>query len=91
MSGLDGAKKVGLILQLGMFAVLAFILLAVGIGYLNGDVSGPAPAPVEKVVDYEQLYQNCLASIEGYKDDGGTRWDDAQQNCAMIGAPSDLP
>jgi hypothetical protein len=86
VSAADSAKKFGLIIQLSMFAVLIFILLAVGIGYLKGDVSGPAPAPIESPVDYDQLYRNCMDSIEGYKDDGGNRWDDAAEACAMIGS-----
>ena len=86
MSASDSLKKFGLIVQLSIFAVLLFILAAVGIGYLNGDVSGPAPAPVEEVIDYDQLYENCMNSIEGYKDDGGNRWEDAADACAMIGS-----
>jgi hypothetical protein len=27
-----------------------------------------------------------MDSIEGYKDDGGNRWDDAAEACAMIGS-----
>jgi hypothetical protein len=86
MSASDSAKKFGLMVQLSIFAVLLFLLAAVGIGYLNGDVSGPAPAPVEEVIDYDQLYRNCMDSIEGYRDDGGSRWDDAADACAMIGS-----
>jgi hypothetical protein len=68
----------------GGFFIVAMILL--GVGYLTGNVDGPAPAPVEEVVDYDQMYQNCMKSIEGYIDDGGSRWDDAAENCAMIGS-----
>jgi hypothetical protein len=32
------------------------------------------------------LYRNCMDSIEGYRDDGGSRWDDAADACAMIGS-----
>jgi len=86
VSASDSAKKFGLMVQLSIFAVLLFVLAAVGIGYLNGDVSGPAPAPVEQTIDYDQLYRNCMDSIEGYRDDGGSRWDDAADACAMIGS-----
>ena len=79
-------KKIGLIIQLSILASLLFILIAVGIGYLKGDVPGPAPAPVEEVIDYDQLYKNCMASIEGYIDDGGDRWENAADSCAMIGS-----
>ena len=67
----------------GLF-IIAMLLL--GIGYLTGNVEGPAPAPVEQVVDYEQLYRNCMNSIESYRNDGGNRWDDAADACAMIGS-----
>ena len=89
MTSSNPLKKFGLILQLSMFVVLLFILLAVGIGYLKGDVQGPAPAPVEEVVNYDELYRNCMKSIEGYRDDGGNRWDDAAEACAMIGSSAD--
>jgi predicted deacylase len=51
-----------------------------------GMIDGPAPAPVEQTIDYDQLYRNCMDSIEGYRDDGGSRWDDAADACAMIGS-----
>ena len=89
MSSSNPMKKIGFVLQLSMFAVLLFILLAVGIGYLKGDVPGPAPAPVEEVIDYDQLYKNCMKSIEGYLDDGGNRWENAAEACAMIGSTAD--
>ena len=68
----------------GGFFIIAMVL--VGIGYLTGNVEGPAPAPVEQTIDYDQLYRNCMDSIEGYRDDGGSRWDDAAETCAMIGS-----
>jgi len=69
-------------------ALLVFFII-LGIEYLKGNVDGPAPAPVEEVVDYDQLYKNCMASIEGYLDDGGNRWENAAEACAMIGSTAD--
>jgi hypothetical protein len=43
-------------------------------------------APIEEVIDEQAMYQNCMKSIEGYLDDGGTRWEDASETCAMIGS-----
>ena len=68
----------------GGFFIVAMIFL--GIGYLTGDIEGPAPAPIEEVIDEQAMYQNCMKSIEGYLDDGGTRWEDASETCAMIGS-----
>ena len=32
---------------------------------------------------------NCMKSIEGYLDDGGNRWENAAEACAMIGSTAD--
>ena len=69
---------------LGGIGIIFFAIL--GINYLSGNIDGPAPAPKEKVIDYDQMYQNCMQSIEGYKDDGGSRWEDAADACAMVGS-----
>jgi hypothetical protein len=78
----DNAKKVGFAIQLAWFAVMAVILIVVGIGYLQGDIR-PAPAPVEEVIDYDQLYRNCMDSIKDYP---SAMYDNAAENCAMIGS-----
>ncbi len=66
--------------------LMLIFMLILGIQYLSGNIDGPAPAPVEEKVDYDQLYRNCMESIEGYIDDGGNRWDNAAEACAMIGS-----
>ena len=78
----DNAKKVGFAIQLTWFAFMAVLLIVLGIGYLNGDIR-PAPAPIEEVIDYDQLYQNCMASIADYPD---YLYDNAAENCSMIGS-----
>ena len=71
------------------FVVGGFVLVMaaiIGIGYLTGNVDGPAPARVVEEIDYEQQYRDCMASIEGYLDDGGDRWERAAEACSMIGS-----
>lgn len=82
MSFSGGAKKALFTIQLIWFGIMGLFLLYLGFAYLKGDIR-PAPAPVKEVIDYDQLYRNCMDSIKDYP---SSMYDNAAENCAMIGS-----
>ena len=72
----------GFKLQMIWFGVMIIFGAFIGLSYLVGDLE-VKESPPKVVIDYEQMYKNCMESIKDYDD---VRYADASESCAMIGS-----
>lgn len=69
-------------LQLIFLGVMAVFASYIGLLYLTGELQvEQSPPPV--VIDWDKAYRDCMDSIKDYED---VRYDDAADQCAMIGS-----
>jgi len=69
-------------LQILFLGVMAVFAAYIGLLYLTGELQ-VEKAPPAVVIDWDKAYRDCMDSIKDYED---VRYDDAADQCAMIGS-----